>query len=486
MNWRKKLIHNRQFIIFNKEYIREDFLCLKITEELYLSYQKNLNLEIIDNKLGKAYLIGIAFQVLEDKENAIEEIKKLETVEEVKKCLATLSGRYLLIIDNKIYMDFSGSLGVYYGEIEKSSVISSSLALIQEIFQLEEEEYISLEKSSLKYFPPPLTIVKGIKKLLCSEILDYKDNKIKIEHRNYKLDFSYLSIEETYKTFIQNFGNLLKNISKEWKGQLFLPLTGGVDSRTILSFLLKENIKFVSYTAYHSKGISISDRIVGKKLSKLYKFKHIYLKRNKISNTEINKRKNEYNKQCYFTSVEEDRYYYSVDIYKKLRKYKKPLILRGNIWEAAIKEDDLVEVMKNFVKNEIDNLKISSINIWQKNVEDNFINLDFGMRYYLEQRLGGWSSCNSQADDLNNIDFFSPINSEYLISLLWNLPIYDGIDNKTNQIEIIRRTKKELLRIPFNKKYKIDFFIRMFYILKNKGLKYIITKIIKKGFFYGK
>lgn len=53
---------------------------------------KNLNLEIINSKLGKAYLIGIPFQVLEDKESAIEEIKKLETVEEVKKCLATLSG----------------------------------------------------------------------------------------------------------------------------------------------------------------------------------------------------------------------------------------------------------------------------------------------------------------------------------------------------------------------------------------------------------
>ena len=138
--------------------------------------------------------------------------------------------------------------------------------------------------------------------------------------------------------------------------------------------------------------------------------------------------------------------------------------------------------MEKFIKNKLENLKISSLNIWQKNVEDNFINLDFGMRYYLEQRLGGWSSCNSQADDLNNIDFFSPINSEYLISLLWNLPIYDGIDNKTNQIEIIRRTKKELLIIPFNKKYKIDFFIRILYILKNKGLKYIITKILKKDF----
>lgn len=128
--------------------------------------------------------------------------------------------RYLVIIDNKIYMDFSGSLGVYYGEIEKSPVISSSLVLIQEIFQLE-EEYISLEKSSLKSFPLPLTIVKGIKKLLCSKILDYKDNKIKIESKNYKLDFSYLSTEESYKIFIQNFGNLLKNIQKSGRGSCF-------------------------------------------------------------------------------------------------------------------------------------------------------------------------------------------------------------------------------------------------------------------------
>ena len=97
MNWREKLIHNRQFIILNKKYTREDFFCLKINEELYLSYQKNLNLKIIDTKLGKAYLIGIAFQDLEDKKNAIEEIKKNRKCRRNKKML----GNFIW----KIYID---------------------------------------------------------------------------------------------------------------------------------------------------------------------------------------------------------------------------------------------------------------------------------------------------------------------------------------------------------------------------------------------
>lgn len=273
------VIHRKQFLISSKKYIREDFNYIDLDNNLILSYQQELKIQVIETILGKAYILGLAYQVKKDKNTPIEELKKIITEEEILDILSTWSGRYIVILNSKLYMDFGGILGCFYGKDKNGTTyVSSSLALIKENFNINELEYEKIERnSSMDWYPGPLTILENTYRLLPSEILNIYTLEKKF--KNYKIDFSNFHQEELKKEFIESFSNLLKNIEKEFNGDLLLPLTGGTDSRTILAFLLKNNIKFSSYIMEGDTKLESFDLETGKKIAKKFGFSHKIIKK---------------------------------------------------------------------------------------------------------------------------------------------------------------------------------------------------------------
>lgn len=83
-----------------------------------------------------------------------------------------------------------------------------------------------------------------------------------------------------------------------------------------------------------------------------------------------------------------------------------------------------------------------------------------------------------QAEDLTNLDRISPLNSEFLVSLLWGLSSKSTY-NKNHQKKIIKKVYPELLKYPFNKKTYREHLKR----IKEIYIKYRFIGIIKKIIF---
>ena len=482
------MIHWRQFLLGRKKYEREDFEYIKIDKNIILSYHNELEIEKVETNIGTGYILGLKFQVQINRKSPKEEIERIKREEDILDIISTWSGRYILILCSKIYMDFSGNLGCFYGEKNNSIFVSSSLALIKEVYKTESKNFEKIHYGGgIDWFPGPLTILKDVYRLLPSEILDFKKNNIKIYFKNYLIDFSKLKEEEILEKFIINFSNLIKNIDKNYKGDILLPLTGGVDSRTILAFLLKNKIKFKSFICETDLGIKNSDLTIGKLIAKQEKFCHYIIKKDKNENDK--KKELEFDQHCLGNCIDGPREFYRKNLYEGLNMNRKSLMLRGSIWESVItyyktlKDCSTIEKRLNELKIYFSNIKEFSFNektlkIWLENIEKNKININWIDRFFLEQREGAWLSSIEQAEDLTNLDRISPLNSEFLVSLLWGLSSKSTY-NKNHQKKIIKKVYPELLKYPFNKKTYREHLKR----IKEIYIKYRFIGIIKKIIF---
>lgn len=479
------MIHKRQFLLGRKKYERDDFKYIKIDKNIILSYQNELEIEKVETNIGSGYILGLKFQVQINRKSPKEEIEKIKKEEDILDVISTWSGRYILILCNKIYMDFAGNLGCFYGNKENNIFISSSLSLIKEVYKLENEKFEKINfGEGIDWFPGPLTVLKDVYRLLPSEILGFKENNIKICFKNYLIDFSKLKEEEILEKFVLNFSNLIKNINLNYDGDILLPLTSGVDSRTILAFLLKNKIKFKSFICERDLGLKSSDLVIGKLIAEREKFYHYIIKKDKSKSDK--KRKLEFDQHCLGNCIDGSREFYIKNLYEKLNGTRKNLMLRGCIWESTIifyknlknydtKEERLKELkicfsnIKEFSYNE------KTLKVWLENIEKNRIEIDWRKRFYLEQRVGSWLSSIEQADDLTNFDRISPLNSEFLVSLLWGLSL-KSTNNKNHQKKIIKKIYPELLKYPFNKK-KIKEHLKT---MKELYIKYGFIGILRK------
>ena len=481
------VIHRKQFLISSKKYIREDFNYIDLDNNLILSYQQELKIQVIETILGKAYILGLAYQVKKDKNTPIEELKKIITEEEILDILSTWSGRYIVILNSKLYMDFGGILGCFYGKDKNGTTyVSSSLALIKENFNINELEYEKIERnSSMDWYPGPLTILENTYRLLPSEILNIYTLEKKF--KNYKIDFSNFHQEELKKEFIESFSNLLKNIEKEFNGDLLLPLTGGTDSRTILAFLLKNNIKFSSYIMEGDTKLESFDLETGKKIAKKFGFSHKIIKKNKVDKILCEKREKEFLEHSLGQSINGGREFIKYGLYDEIEN--KSLILRGGVFEGTLKyyfslvnekenNKRLEKIIEYFNLKEEELFRNKSLKLWLQSIKENKIDLDWRQRFYIEQRVGGWLSSIEQAEDLKNIETIHPMNSSYLVSLFWAFSDEYLTKTRRGQKEIIREVYPELLIFHFNKRTSIYILKRGIQIYKQEGF---IT-MLKKGY----
>lgn len=451
------MINKKQFIIAKKKIHSSDYIYVELKNNYILSYHKDLNIYI--NKQYEIILLGIAWQVKEKKEDPVSEIEKLAEKyegyipeEEILRMEESWCGRYVLIVNEKIYLDATGLLGIFYSR----EGISSSCMMLAEIMGL--PQIIYRPTFGFNWLPGPLTQYEQIKRLLPSQIYNYNDQTINSRQLLATHIPRYKDEQERIEAFSELFSNSLHNLQDMFpEKKILIALTGGYDSRTLLALAEYAGIDYMCYTLEHKK-ISEGDTKIPPKLCAALKKDYIYVPRGKNFSEKL---KRNYEIHTAGLADDEDKRFYAYGQYQELvEKYGNVVLLRSGVWETA------TYYFEKFIDN---NRKLDFESIYSFFMGDGLVkkSLEFyarwinktplpGLsecnRFYWEQRDANWlSSIEQSFDIMDGVISLQPLNSRLLLSILVDFPVEER-RIKMHQMKIISFASPCLAEIEYGKK----------------------------------
>jgi hypothetical protein len=459
-------MHNNQIIAISKSAkiqidlkSLEDFKRVEFKDWDFFYHHDSL----IKNGISKNGIEFLVFGICENLNGENEAVFVIENCNSEAELISSsyfFSGRYFIFFGGSFYPDACGHLQLFYNS--SLNIVSSSLGLF-EIFKgntvcpLRYREF-----KKLGFFPAPQTIYQDIYLLLSNQKI--KDGGVVYSEKK------PIKYYENYKTqFIDTTRFFIKKLNKKYK--LVLPLTGGIDSRTILAFLLDTKAQIFAYTSLYF-GILNHDVFIPKLLSIIYNFKYNWIIGNK--NDQLSKRKkhlSSFIRHTGYNAIDKDKLFYTHSLYPKFNDLGKRLVmLRGAGWA----------VFRGFYLRDLplcvhDNERISSLKLLFKQLDDCpfavkalqnwlegsfFFRNDWRIQFYIDQRVNAWDGPLEQAICLTNFEPTLIMNSEFQIDLLnsWFQNECDKIEGRTQiiQKEIINDLKPSLNLFPYNfSKHKV-------------------------------
>lgn len=450
------MIDSRQFLISKKNYSAPDFINIKLKNGFFLSYQKDLFVYI--NAGYDILLLGIAWQTDPAKSDPVKELRELESKygedipEEAIIAMEELwCGRYVLIIHDRVYLDATGLLGVYYSEVG----ISSSCRLLADIMGLPSQIYKPAEE--FYWLPAPRTHFKEIKRLLPSQVYHLNNGNIYVRRLLASNMPEYKNEEERIKDFVNYFSASLNNMSKIFCNEkILIAITGGYDSRTLLALAKYAGIDFGCFTLEY-EDISQGDVEISREICEKLKCEYTYIKREKANFTK--KLIKDYEQHTMGLINDQDKLHYAHGQYQELvNRFGKVVLLRSSVWETVTEyyrkyidntfNPENAYKMYNTWDTALARESLQEYSKWlQVNKQDSLATCD---QFFWEQRNGSWLSAIEQSFDLfDNIISLQPVNSRRMISVLLGFAREDRII-KNHQVKIMSYACPELAEIEFD------------------------------------
>lgn len=416
-----------------------------------LVYEKHLN--VCCNEDCTAVLIGDAWQVHPSKdcpENIIKTFNGRTTIEDVYHEEKTWCGRYVLIVNDWLFLDFCGTLGIFYSDDMR---LSSSYRILCEQIGTEVIYPDTLGEGLMNFVPGPLTPSDLVKRLMPSEIINVRTGEKLIRPLNPDGVWNTENNQERINELEKYFTCSLRNMAKHFPDSVFwLALTGGKDSRTLMALLESSGIDYKAFTCWH-KRISKADLILPPKLADAVHVPYKFIERREGNYSSI--RADEYRRHTGGMADDADKPMYVNGQYQELDPNHQIVLLRSGIWEhssnffkkrftpkAALemeKQFDMAKVLPKSLKHE---LYSKSLCQWQKTKENDAVNKDINIwdLLYIEQRLGAWLSSIEQGFDLmEGIVSVECCNSRRFFSILTGFSEEDKT-KKIHEMSIVRQS----------------------------------------------
>lgn len=448
------MVHNKQWIWDTEPHvIDETWLSIETSGHRYLSYQKNLHIKTSTDK--SVILLGWAWQTDEKQESPAEEIdvlSKTYSIDHLYDTECTWFGRYVVLFHNYVWMDTTGNLGCYYD----GKRVSSSLVLLWKLRnsneKLNEEDipHVEIILGNADYTPGPLTPIKGIRRLLPSQMYDV--NTSKTEYRQLiKHHFSKLTDEERLQQYKKNALYGIKQMGSTGL-PLWCAITGGKDSRVAVALLEAANLDYNGYIIDFGMR-SAADVPISKKIAKIIKKPWLKFVTQKIK--QDSKRVLDWNRHCAYLSHEKAIYARHID--DSISDGRDIFSIRCSIFEVL--ED--IYTQEFTVDQYLETFSMrgkyfeESFKEWLDIVNKDNINGDIKIltRMYWEFRMGCWLSTNEQACDImDNVTNIHIFNCRRNLELLWEL---NETTRHTRDWErtIVNELCPQLSKIPYDREY---------------------------------
>ena len=413
-------ISKKQYIwsskrIINLHTMQEYFVCGG-----YLYVHKELNLEVYADGNGNTlYLLGYAFCMDNEGKKPYDDISKWDG-KNTKELTKFWTGRWVLFTKDELINDACGMMSVFYYKNDDEKYISSSLSLICDCADL--QIHRSVEKEGLNWHILPNTIVDKINAMLCTQKIVFNSNDFEVDFYDWIESYGNLSTRKKCERISEYLTNGLRNIALYSNRDIYLALTGGKDSRVVLSALLKSKVSFASYTLEHND-ISSSDKNIPATLSKKYSFRHKYIKKKKLDNSALI----DYYRFTGNNCKGIDAQFYSRQQFADLPD--NAILVRSAIFEVGqtyarsiAREKNqcfFIDMQEYYSSLKVDMQQNAAFNEWIDYVEQHPIsNIDIRDRFYIEQRVGGWAASIEQSMDLNEFISIQIANCATIISIL--------------------------------------------------------------------
>jgi len=457
-------IHRRQFVLGPgpwREY--PDWAVLQLPGCGVLSFCPTLPVEVVADAGGTTWaLLGVALQSDPARLDPSAEIAVAPTAM-VPQLGTTWSGRWALIGGGKVYPDAAGLLGCYFWNQpprgrSAACWVSSSSALLGRAaaeYGSSRNLHALAHECGMDWFPPPWSSFSAVGRLLPSQLLDLSQGRA--QPRSWLPDVAPRgSYEQTVGEVAQQLVTSLGRLASRLESQtVWVPLTGGFDSRLVLAAALQAGLPVRTYTNYRAR-MSIADLELPERVARTAGVPHEWHRPGRP----LPHAEREYDQHSAGETAGVDRGYFARGQWDFAGP--RDCVLRGGGFEvgrcyyyrrfATIpgSAPPPAATIAEGLREPSGTPAQAALAEWIATAEQSRVpGLDWRDRLYLEQRLAGWLSAVEQSLDLAFPERVHIANSAATYSLLLGLP-EDVRASSQHQRDLIALLFPPLAKLPFN------------------------------------
>lgn len=360
------------------------------------------------------------------------------------------AGRYVLLDWPHLRLDASGLLGVYYWRHGGHTFATSSPALAGLLTQGGRRTAWPFRPAGLNWFPPPSAPSGGVVRLLRDQRLDIRSGQAHAEARPLvPMNSEQAAREALSAELVATVTSAAGKATRVW-----LALTAGLDSRTILAALLASGTRFSAFT-FRYPGSATQDCILAASICRYLGVPHRIVDPLPFD-AGMRRRWEEHTFRSY--SDADDRVLFPSGHYRFLEEGE--IFMRGGCFEVGrrfyahhLKGLDLMtatgeQIVRRFERTAAPEAS-APLDRWLgwRRTHDN--GLDLIDAFYLDQRVGGWLSSVEQALDVLPATSLQPANSGRILRALLTPPAAHRASGVL-QRGAIRDMAPGLLRFPVN------------------------------------